>query len=342
MKSKTILFIALLFSFQLIAQTNGINYKAIVKDDSGNILAGAGVTVEFNILAGSGQTLIYNEAHPTTTDANGLIVLTIGQGTSSGVFDDIDWNGLEHYLNVKMDTGSGSGLVDLGTTQFEAVPYALQAEASNVSDLATTANTLKLQSGTIDQFTISYGTSGDKLQISEVGITGNVLEISNGELYLPQYAGGATDANLIIDINGKLVKEVPNAITEQSYNIFDFSKETPFSGAIRLDRGIQFEDGTTITGLKSWLLDNEPGANNGIQNTPFVSLHRLSKSDQTASTEEIFRIEGVNTATDVFQQLTTTSPIVANRAIVDNSNYIYLFRVFLCDNCDMREVTVME
>ena len=39
MKTKIILFIALLFSFQLIAQTNGVNYKAIVKDGSGDILA---------------------------------------------------------------------------------------------------------------------------------------------------------------------------------------------------------------------------------------------------------------------------------------------------------------
>ena len=140
MKSKIILFFALLFSFLMISQTNGINYKAIVKDASGNILANTNVTVDFNILTSTSQTLVYTERHSATTDANGLIILIIGQGTTSDIFDDIEWERFEKYLNVKMDTGSG--FTDLGTTQFEAVPYALQAEYSNTSGTASTANRL--------------------------------------------------------------------------------------------------------------------------------------------------------------------------------------------------------
>ena len=63
MKSKIILFFVLLFSFQMISQTEGINYKAIVKDGSGIILVSSNVSVEFNILADVAQALVYNDTH---------------------------------------------------------------------------------------------------------------------------------------------------------------------------------------------------------------------------------------------------------------------------------------
>jgi len=53
----------------------------------------------------------------------------------SGAFDNIDWGIDDHYLNVQIDTGSG--LVDMGTTQFMAVPYALSVskESIKINDL---------------------------------------------------------------------------------------------------------------------------------------------------------------------------------------------------------------
>lgn len=330
-------FFALLVSFPMISQTDGINYKAVIKDGSGNVIVNDLIVVQFQILQGAGMTNVYQETHTPTTDANGMAIMNIGAGSTSDVFADIDWGSDNHYLNVQINTGGG--LTNMGTTQFMSVPYAYKSKSSNIATEAAIANSLTLKSGTTDQFNITYEATGDKLQVSEVGMAGNVLEISNGELYLPQYAGGTEDANLKIDVNGKLVKEAPAA--EQSFNLFDFSIETPFSGAIRLDRGIKFEDGITITGLKAWLLDNEPGTNTGIMNTPFVSLHRLSKSDQNASVEEIFRVEGANTSTAVFQEFTTTT-VIASRNIVDNANFIYLLRLFICDNCDFRQVTVTE
>jgi len=116
----------------------GINYKALIKDSSGNVIANDLIQVQFTILQGVGLTSVYQETHSPTTDANGIIIINIGEGTPvSGDFNSIDWASDTHLLKTEVNTGSG--LVDMGITQFMAVPYALQAEtattASNVTGL---------------------------------------------------------------------------------------------------------------------------------------------------------------------------------------------------------------
>ncbi|MCX7550477.1 tail fiber domain-containing protein [Xanthomarina sp. F2636L] len=119
----------------------GIHYKALIKDGSGNILASAPVSIQFIIYEGAALTNnVYQESHAPTTDANGIVMVNIGEGTPiSGTFNAIDWAADEHYLNVQINTGSG--LTNMGTTQFMSVPYAKQAEtattAANVNGLET-------------------------------------------------------------------------------------------------------------------------------------------------------------------------------------------------------------
>jgi hypothetical protein len=143
MKTKiTTLIMLLLTSLTSIAQ-QGINYKALIRDNAGNAVANQLIAIEFDILE-SGTTSVYKEQHTPTTDANGIIVLNIGQGTIlSGVFNTIDWGANTHFLNVQVNTGAG--LTDMGTTEFMAVPYAkhaatattaLNAGATSINELA--------------------------------------------------------------------------------------------------------------------------------------------------------------------------------------------------------------
>ena len=132
MKTKITLFIALLITMVSIAQ-NGINYKAIIKDNTGNIIVGDLIVVQFEIRQGSDTgPMVYQETHTPTTDDNGLIMLNIGEGTptpTSPFFADVDWGSDSHFLNVQANTGAG--LEDMGTTQFKTVPYAINALNSN-------------------------------------------------------------------------------------------------------------------------------------------------------------------------------------------------------------------
>ncbi len=154
MKKITFFLIVLIASMSL-AQ-NGINYKAVIKDNNGNVVANQGITVEFNILKGVGQSNVYKETHTPTTDANGIIVVNIGEGTPvSGTFSTIAWGSDSHWLNVKVN--SGNGLVDMGTTEFKAVPYALNV--TGLEKITESGNTgWRLKGQDPDQ----YGTIGFK------------------------------------------------------------------------------------------------------------------------------------------------------------------------------------
>ncbi len=113
----------------------GINYKALIKDNAGNVLANQNMTVQFTVLKGTAQTQIYQESQTTTTDANGIIVVTIGEGVPLG---DAILNNDDYFLNVQIDTGNG--LVDMGTSQFRTVPYAINAIQANYAQNAASAN----------------------------------------------------------------------------------------------------------------------------------------------------------------------------------------------------------
>lgn len=118
--------ITLLFALSGYTQ-NSINYKAVIKDASGNIMESQPVSIQFIIYEGAAlSNNVYQETHTINTDDNGIIIVNIGEGVTANNFSTINWQDDEHFLNVQLNTGSG--LVDLGTTQFNAVPYALVAK----------------------------------------------------------------------------------------------------------------------------------------------------------------------------------------------------------------------
>ena len=127
----------MLIAFSLTAQQS-INYKALIKDGGGNVVANDLIVVQFIIYQGPGEvTNVYQETHTPNTDANGIVMVNIGEGAvDNGIYADIDWGSDDHYLNVQINTGGG--LTDMGTTQFMAVPYALNAAnaATKINDLS--------------------------------------------------------------------------------------------------------------------------------------------------------------------------------------------------------------
>ncbi|PWK18565.1 tail fiber domain-containing protein [Xanthomarina spongicola] len=126
MKSRVFIMALLFVTTSLFSQSSSINYRALIKDGNGNVVANQSVTIQFKILQGDGMFNVYQETHIPDTDANGIVIVNIGEGSvDSGIYEDIDWGVDDHYLNVQINTGSG--LIDMGTTQFMAVPYALHA-----------------------------------------------------------------------------------------------------------------------------------------------------------------------------------------------------------------------
>ncbi|WP_179320307.1 hypothetical protein [Winogradskyella helgolandensis] len=159
------LVVTLFISVSSFAQ-QGINYKALIKDDNGNTLINTNIIdVQFTIYEGAALiNQVYQETHTNaSTDANGILISTIGDGNTSDVFSDISWGNDEHWLNIQIDIGDG--LVDVSTTQFMAVPYALSA--ANVSGLEKITESVSPDTGLpyygwrlIGQNPDSYGNIG--------------------------------------------------------------------------------------------------------------------------------------------------------------------------------------
>ncbi len=130
MKKLCILFVLMLSAGLLRGQNSGFNYKAVISEN-GNVLANQSISMRFTILE-NGSTPVYREIQTGTTDANGIVVFHIGEGTVVlGNFSTIDWSAHTYFLKTELDTGSG--FQNFGMTEFKWVPYAkYAAKAGNV------------------------------------------------------------------------------------------------------------------------------------------------------------------------------------------------------------------
>lgn len=119
---------------QPVAQ--GINYQAVVRNESGNLLADKAIAIKIALLdsAVSGSVL-YEEVHFVNTDAFGQLNLVIGQGDSLvGNFGGVDWSGGARFLKVSVDRTGDNNFIEMGTTQLLSVPYALYAAKSGQTE----------------------------------------------------------------------------------------------------------------------------------------------------------------------------------------------------------------
>lgn len=112
-----------------------IQYQAVMRDATGQILSNANVNVQFTVLQGSSTgTVVYQEFHKTPTNSYGLLDIRIGEGTvDSGSFINIDWAAGPYFLKVAVDPIGGNNYIDMGTTQLVSVPYALYAETAGTA-----------------------------------------------------------------------------------------------------------------------------------------------------------------------------------------------------------------
>ena len=144
---------------------NNINYQAIVSNSSGTVISSQSIGVKLSVIytnANSGA--VYSETHTTTTTSSGLINIKLGSGgTASGTFANIDWSTSAIYL--KSEVNIGSGYVNMGTQQIEAVPVALYAKNVNLLDANNTIAIGGVVSATnsvaIGKDALAANTSGD-------------------------------------------------------------------------------------------------------------------------------------------------------------------------------------
>lgn len=117
----------------------GFNYQSIVRDAVGLPVTNQAVNLRVSLHQNSNVgTIIYQETHSKTTNQFGLVNLVIGNGI---VTIGTSLAGINFSLNkyfVQIEILNTITWVDLGTAEFQSVPYAIQAN-----------NTLKIQNTSV-------------------------------------------------------------------------------------------------------------------------------------------------------------------------------------------------
>ncbi|MDA8850290.1 collagen-like protein [Flavobacteriaceae bacterium] len=143
---KNILYILLLFSSLVFAQSSGITYQAVIYNPNGEELPGVDnpyaplvnqdICLQFGIVDADGN-LEYQEQVQVTTDAFGMVNLLIGTNTQTGGyaadFAGVQWTADAKFLVVDLDIkGTCNDFEELSNQPFTYVPFAYYSPASDV------------------------------------------------------------------------------------------------------------------------------------------------------------------------------------------------------------------
>jgi len=204
MKNTLLTILSVLFCTITFAQSvpQGINYQAVARDASGDVLMNQALTIQFSVISDITTSAVsWQETHTVSTNNYGLYTAIIGQGTATSVgssanFDVIDWGASNHLLKVEVDYGGG--FVDMGTTAFMSVPYALSSGSTINSLWKDNGNHLSPDS-TASQDIIIYG---------QTDISGSIAIDGNAEIWgttrMSVVGIGTTNPTETLDVDGNV------------------------------------------------------------------------------------------------------------------------------------------
>ena len=132
----TTLFILALTFVSVFAQApQKMSYQAVVRNANNSLVANQNVSVRISILQGTATgSVVYMETQTVTTNTNGLMTLSIGEGIEvSGTFSGIDWADGPYFLKSEIDPDGGVCYAIESVQQLLSVPYALYANEAGIS-----------------------------------------------------------------------------------------------------------------------------------------------------------------------------------------------------------------
>ena len=126
------LFLTIAFAFSAMAasaQPSGFNYQAVVRNAQGELVTNTKVSLRLTLGNENGSTVNYRETQTASTNAYGVLSVTVGAGKADGgkTLNDVDWASGNIWLHIEIDTKGGTNYTDLGATKLQAVPYAYYA-----------------------------------------------------------------------------------------------------------------------------------------------------------------------------------------------------------------------
>jgi hypothetical protein len=122
-------FFSIMMNSVFAQSPNLLQYQAIIRNASGQVVANQTVSMRVSLLKSSATgTVVYFETHRDTTTLNGLVTIDIGAGTPvSGSFGSINWGQGPYFIKMETDVTGGTNYMITGTTQLLSVPYSFYA-----------------------------------------------------------------------------------------------------------------------------------------------------------------------------------------------------------------------
>jgi len=127
----------LLFGSSIFGQSvpQGMNYQAVARDLTGQILADQEISVKLILKSGDSDennATAYTEIHYVKTNAFGLINLVVGEGSVvKGKFSHIPWSSQNIWMDISIDNAGGENYEHLTTSKLLTVPYAFHAATAS-------------------------------------------------------------------------------------------------------------------------------------------------------------------------------------------------------------------
>ena len=195
---KNILAILILGTTTLFAQVpQGFNYQAALRDAAGAVLSSQPVSVKIELSQGA---ITYTEIHNVTTNAVGLINLTVGYTPQAGgvAFSDIDWNAGGVSMTTSYDPAGGTNWTLAGTSILQSVPYALSAANGFSGDFNDLTNVPSIDTSSVNELQ-SLSANGDTIKLSQ-----------GGSVYFQRFSGVFSDLTGVPTLDTSITNEIQN------------------------------------------------------------------------------------------------------------------------------------
>ena len=189
-----------------------IFFQAVAKDANNNLAANKSIFIQTSILDNATSTTpLLIEQFSTSTDDYGMFGVNVGGGTrvggSTANIQSIDWSNPSKYLNIKVSFATSlpgvndPSWINLGTTAFGAVPYALYAGSAGGSlgkqDLL---DSIRAKLKATDTISLSNRINSEVTRATNVEAL--KLNISDTTTMLSKYYNKTvTDSKLLLKLN---------------------------------------------------------------------------------------------------------------------------------------------
>ncbi len=299
-----------------------MSYQAIIRNNSGQLLANQNVAVRVSVLQGSaGGTSVYSERLTGTTNANGLVSLEIGSGTVlGGTFSTINWGGNSYYLKTETDPAGGTNYTISGTSQLLSVPYALYAKSSGGGGGSFTLPYTNTLTNASDLFTLANNGDGSSI-VGQNSTTTASISAVRGEVTNTAPGGFSTGVKGINNGTGGLGIGVWGSqagsgwgvygITPSGIGVYGNSSGAGYGVFANSTSGTGL-NATSVNGIAASIAINNNSNNNNALNASSVGNGNVIYVSTTGTGKGVFSTSGAGFAVHGATSSQTSAGIVGD------------------------------